>query len=276
MTRRATPVPLLDPQRAAPQDFEDEGAERIRELRDALAELQAFNASLSHDLRSPIGAIVNFASLLRDTQGERLDDDGRAFLERIESAAQRALARLDALIFLSRLGRRALSTEEVDVEAEVRLVFERLEQRRGTGPVELALQALPRCATDPELLRAVLEPLLDNAVKFSSAREKPRIEVGWLRCERAAGGAYFVRDNGVGFDAEHADQLLRVLESLHLPGLFGGAGLGLAIAARALRRLEGRLWAESAPGQGAAFYFTLSDDGEDDGSLGDAGSARRL
>lgn len=240
-------------------------AERTRELRDAVADLDAFNASVSHDLRSPIGAIANFAALVRVTQADRLDQDGKDFLRRIESAAQRALARMDGLLLFARVGRQRIERENVDVARLGGRVFREVQRAYpGTSFGLTVDDGVPPAHADARLVELLLRQLLENAAKFSAASSEPQIELGARRHEASGERVYFLRDNGVGFDPRHAERLFGLFERAHRSGEYDGAGIGLALASRIVRRHDGRIWAESAPDHGATFFFTLeaiADDG---------------
>lgn len=247
----------LHASRDSRSSVEAQVAQRTRELREAVGELDAFNASVSHDLRSPIGAIVNFSSLLRVTQGERLDAEGLAFVARIESSAQRALARMDGLLLFSRVGRQPLAPESVDVAAAARRTFEEVRQARHADGLELLVNGIPAAWADARLVDLLLRQLFDNAAKFKGPAGRAQVALGTVRETESDEVVYFVRDNGVGFDPKHAERLFGLFEKAHRSGEFDGAGIGLAIASRIVRRHGGRIWAESAPGRGATFYFTL-------------------
>jgi light-regulated signal transduction histidine kinase (bacteriophytochrome) len=167
---------------------------------------------------------------------------------------------MDGLLAFSRLGRRPLARERVDVAALVRTLFGQVRESMPEKPIELVVGELPPAAADPAMLEALLRNLVTNAVKFSREREKARVEVGWVLDVSEAGAeqtAYFVRDNGVGFDPRFAEKMFGVFERLHAD--FEGTGVGLALVARIARRHGGRVWAEGEPGRGATFYFTLAE-----------------
>jgi signal transduction histidine kinase len=243
-------------------DLEREVRDRTEELREAVLDLEAFNVSVSHDLRSPIGAIVNLTSVLRETQAERLDAGARELLRRIESSAMRALARMDGLLDFSRLGRRALRREPADLHRMAWRIAQEIRQSEAGARVEFVLHPVPGAHGDAAMIEALLRNLLSNAAKFSRGEEKPRVEFGVLPADGSAEAVYFVRDNGVGFDPRFADKLFGLFERQHHASEFEGTGVGLAIVSRIVRRHEGRVWAESQPGKGATFFFTL---GEADG-----------
>ena len=254
---RAQPPSSARSERSA--DPERDVLARTEELREVVLDLEAFNVSVSHDLRSPIGAIVNLTSVLRETQGERLDPAAQELLRRIDSSAHRALARMDGLLDFSRLGRRPLRRGAVDLHRLAWRIAQEIRQSEAGARVEFVLHPVPAAHGDPAMVEALLRNLLANAAKFSRGEEKPRVEFGALPADENAEAVYFVRDNGVGFDPRFADKLFGLFERQHHASEFEGTGVGLAIVSRIVRRHEGRVWAESQPGKGATFYFTLSD-----------------
>ena len=237
----------------------NEGLEqRVRERTAALEasnrELEAFSYSVSHDLRAPLRGIDGFAHILAEDYGSRLDDTARGHLERIRRASQRLSQTIDDMIELARITRMPLHRREVDLSALARTTLMELSQASRHRP-EVVIAESVTAQADPALLRIVLENLLDNAWKFSSRTPGALIEFGMAE----AGGkrAYFVRDNGAGFDPAYADKLFKPFQRLHQPDEFAGTGIGLATVQRIVQRHGGRVWAEGAPGKGATFWFTL-------------------
>lgn len=228
-----------------------------QEVADARDELDAFNYSVSHDLRSPIGAILNFTTVLQEDFGEELDPEAREILDRIRRSADSALALLDGLLRFSRIGRQEMRPVALDPAPLVREAWRLV---RPTGPaaatVELHVGALPEVTADAALLRAAFVELLGNAVKFGRGREKLIVSVDGRREED---GTVLLRvaDDGAGFDPRWTGKLFRVFERLHSRDEFPGAGLGLAAVRRIVERHGGRVWAESPPGEGARFHLVL-------------------
>jgi signal transduction histidine kinase len=218
------------------------------------AEDESALRSFSHDLRSPLGAVVNFASVLEQDHGEQLDEEAHRLLARIRRAAHSALALLEGFTRLSRMAREPLRAERVDAETLARDALASLPP--ALRPAELSLGALPAAFADPALLRACFAELLANAAKFSGGREKAQVAVGGRR-EPDGGVVYWVADEGVGFDPRFAGRLFRAFERLHARDEFPGAGVGLAIVRQAAERHGGRVWAEGEPGGGARFYLAL-------------------
>ena len=224
--------------------------ERTAELEAANRELQAFSYTVSHDLRAPLRAIIGFSAILQKTVTA---SEEQALLGRIARNAQRLGRMVDDLLEFSHLGRGELTVERFDPNP---LVAEAIESARASYPrAVVTAQGLPEMTGDRGLLLQVFENLLGNALKFSAKVDAPRVEVGATVLDGET--AFFVRDNGAGFDMKYADELYAVFRRLHPPDEFEGTGVGLATVHRIVARHGGRIWAESAPAAGATFYFTL-------------------
>jgi signal transduction histidine kinase len=240
-------------------DLEGLVRERTRLLEATNHELEAFAYSVSHDLRTPLRAIDGFSHLLVRQHGAALPPSAQELLQRVQENAQRMGHLIESLLALSRLGRRQLAPGRVDVSALAREVLGELAQaepgRRVAATVEPGLSA----TADPDLMRVLLENLLGNAWKFTAQRSKARIEVA---ADPAAAGTFVVRDNGAGFDMDHAGSLFQPFQRLHSGEEFEGTGVGLATVQRIVQRHGGRVWAEAEPGKGAAFFVWLPQPGE--------------
>jgi PAS domain S-box-containing protein len=223
-------------------------------LRSSNQELEAFSYSVSHDLRAPLGAVTGFSSALALKLVGHPDERVAHYLARIQAAVGKMEQLIEALLSLARVARAPLHYARVDLGALARESLETLQlqepQRNVTVQVEEGLVA----HGDNGLLRAVMENLLGNAWKFTSQREEGRIEVG-----RVGSGVFCVRDNGVGFDMAYATRLFGAFQRLHTEAEFPGTGIGLATVRRIVARHQGRVWAESRVGEGATFFFTLSE-----------------
>lgn len=194
--------------------------------------------------------------MLEDYEG-KLDEEGKLYLRRTKNASQRMGHLIDDLLNLSRMTRSEMRRESVDLSALVNAVVEEL---RGTWPehdVDVVVEEGLVANGDESLLRVALQNLLGNAWKFTRDQPDPRIEFGMLEHEDAP--AYFVLDNGVGFDMAYADKLFGAFQRLHSTGEFEGTGIGLATVQRIIHRHDGRVWAEGETGKGATFFFTLSE-----------------
>jgi light-regulated signal transduction histidine kinase (bacteriophytochrome) len=229
--------------------------ERTAQLEDAILEFETFNYSVSHDLRSPLGAIINLTAILEEDQLALLDDTGRDCLRRIIGSATAALALTDGILAFSRSGRRETRIELVRMQALCEDVAAELAAARPESDCSFRIGALPDVEADPELMRIVVANLLGNACKFVAKGSHPAVEVGGASTAHEV--VYFVRDGGIGFDMKYADRLFRPFERIHGDPQYAGHGLGLAIVARIVRRHGGRVWAESQPGLGATFSFAL-------------------
>ena len=231
--------------------LEQRVAQRTADLISTLKELEEFTYSISHDLRTPLRAMGGFARMVLDDDAERLSDEARRKLGVVEINARKMGQLVDGLLTLARVSRADVSQEPVDM-------------RELANSVALELKTLyPNCSTqveeiplgngDSNLLRQALFNLLENALKFSSKSVSPKVSVAWDASKRA----YVVSDNGVGFDMRFVGKLFRNFERLHTEAEYPGTGIGLVIVKRVLDRHSGRVWAESAPGSGARFYFSL-------------------
>jgi PAS domain S-box-containing protein len=228
---------------------------RTQQLNEANEELRAFSYSVSHDLRAPLRAINGFASILNEDAGHKLSEGERGLLERCIAASRRMGELIDDLIGLARVGQRELDARPADLTALAREVATSVAALHPERHVEIAVQPGLTATCDRDLLRIVFDNLLGNAWKFTGRRSDARVEVG--EEDTPEGPAFFVRDNGAGFDARYASQLFRPFQRLHSENEFPGTGIGLATVARVVARHGGRIWAESQPGHGATFRFTL-------------------
>jgi PAS domain S-box-containing protein len=247
--------------------------ERTRELSTAHRDLEEIVYSVSHDLRTPLRAVDGFSHAVLERCGDELGEDGRSDLERVRAAAQRMEALIDALTTLSGSHRRPMHRQEVDLSGIARARLAELSARDPERRVTTRVEEHCVAHADPELAGVVLTALLDNAWKFTSKKATATISFGSTRIDGRR--AYYVRDDGAGFDQAYSSQLFRPFHRLHDSREFPGLGAGLAAAGRALRWMGGEYWAEGAPGEGATFYFALASDpsldDEPSGSQDEAG-----
>ncbi len=225
------------------------------QLETANAELDAFAYSVSHDLRAPLRSIDGFGQALLEDYGSHLDAAARGHLDRVRAASQRMAGLIDDLLGLSRVTRAELRRERVDLSALAQSVAAELQEADPKREVEFAIAPGLVVEADPHLLRLVLENLLGNARKYTAKRPHARIEFG--ATERDGRLAYYVRDNGAGFDMAYAGKLFGAFQRLHSAAEFEGTGIGLATVQRIIHRHGGRVWAEGVVGEGATFSFTL-------------------
>ncbi|HEY2461770.1 MAG TPA: PAS domain S-box protein [Candidatus Acidoferrum sp.] len=226
-------------------------------LIEANKELESFSYSVSHDLRAPLRGIDGFSHALLEDYSARLDDNAKDYLHRIRAATQRMGILIDDLLNLSRVNRGAMHTQNLDISAMAHAVAGDLRKAQPERQLELCIEDGIHAVADPNLIRIVLENLLSNAWKFTSKRPTAHVQFG--RAQFNGTCAYFVRDDGAGFDPNYADRLFGAFQRLHSTTEFPGTGVGLATVQRIVRRHRGRIWAESALNQGATFYFTLAE-----------------
>jgi PAS domain S-box-containing protein len=235
-------------------NLETRVAARTAALERANRELESFSYSVSHDLRAPLRAINGYAKVLLDEERGRLGEEGQRMLDRIAYNADRMGELIDDILDYSRVGRSEMHLRDVDLERLLGHVVARL--RESHPRVKFFSSGLPVVLGDATMLEQILQNLLDNACTYTANTEDPRIEIAAET--RAGEQLILVRDNGVGFDMEHAGRLFGLFQRLHAPVGRDGTGVGLAIVKRLVERHGGRIWAESAPGEGACFYFSLA------------------
>ncbi|HET7197772.1 MAG TPA: ATP-binding protein, partial [Burkholderiales bacterium] len=236
-------------------DLERRVAARTKELEAANKELEGFSYSVSHDLRAPLRGIMGFAAAVVEDHGAELSDEARRRIGIVQSEARRMGQLIDDLLAFSRLGRQALQTTSLDMTKLAQTAFDDLRAQHDGQEVDLHLGTLPGARGDRVLLGQVWMNLLSNALKYSSKRETPRVDVSATTDEKEH--VYFVRDNGAGFDPRYQSKLFGVFQRLHDSSEFPGTGVGLALVQRIVARHGGRVWAEGKPNGGATFYFTL-------------------
>ena len=228
---------------------------RLAELAETNAELESFSYTVSHDLRAPLRHVGGFVRLLAEGAEGKLDADTAKYLPRIADAATRMGQLIDALLDFSRLGRAGLHPTQLNLEKLIEEIRTHLEPDLAGRVIEWKTGPMPMVQADPAMLRQVLVNLIENAVKFTRTRPAALIEI---TCESgSAEHVVHIRDNGEGFDPRYADKLFGVFQRLHSVKDFEGTGIGLATSRRIVHRHGGRIWAESQPGQGADFYFSL-------------------
>jgi signal transduction histidine kinase len=237
--------------------LEERVQQRTTQLREANLELEAFSYSVSHDLRSPLTSIAGFSGMLAEevTAGSA-GEKSLYYLKRIRAGVQQMSDLIDSLLSLAQISRTIMRHEKVDLSAVVQAIMSTLVEHEPERVVELVVQPLLFAHGDRTLLRQVLANLLGNAWKFCGKKPKTRIIFG---CESYAPNetVYFVKDNGAGFDMAYVDKLFSPFQRLHAEQEFKGSGVGLATAHRIVTRHGGKIWAESEPGQGSTFYFTV-------------------
>jgi PAS domain S-box-containing protein len=242
------------------QTLEARVIERTQELELANQEMEAFTYSVSHDLRAPLRAIDGFSDALLEEYRDKLDEDGKTYLRYLQEGSHEMSDLIDGLLSLSRSTRGELSKERVALSVLADAVISELRKSEPDRRVTVRLAAGVEASADTGLLKIAMENLLGNAWKYTSKCSDARIEFGVE--EEGSEKVYFVRDNGAGFDMAYAEKLFLPFHRLHKTDEFPGIGIGLATVQRVVRRHGGHIWAESAVGKGATFYFTLGDEGQ--------------
>ena len=233
-------------------ELEKKVQSRTQELEAVNKELEAFSYSVSHDLRAPLRAVSGYAMMLKEDYEEQFDEEAKRITGNILINVKMMGQLIDDLLAFSKLGKREVRKQITNMKE---LVAAAVAELSPDEKYRLDIGEMPWCKGDSDLLKQVWINLIGNAVKYSSKRADPQISIGSV--EDAAGPIYYVRDNGAGFDSKYADKLFKVFQRLHSHEEFEGTGIGLALVKRILDKHKGQIWAESSPGNGAAFYFRL-------------------
>jgi len=227
--------------------------QRTAELEATNRELEAFSYSVSHDLRAPLRTIDGFSLALEEDYGNIVGPEGKDYISRVRVGVQRMGGLIDALLQLSRITRSEIEREPVDLTELAESVVAQVKLQNAGQTIHFTVEPGLTANADPKLLRVALENLFNNAVKFSSRKPESEIYFGWDEAQNA----WFVRDNGAGFDMHYKDKLFGAFNRLHGDKDFKGSGIGLATVARVIRRHHGNIWADSTVGTGATFWFSL-------------------
>lgn len=242
--------------RALNRELEQRVSERTRALSDAMKELESFSYAVSHDLKAPLRGIDGYSRILQEDYGDRLDDQARRFLGNIRNGAAQMHALIEDLLAYSRMERRSLESSRVDLGELVKSVLARRADELAAASVQV-IGEVPSLVVraDRQGLDLVLRNLIDNALKFSRDARPPVISLS----TRVDGDrvTLSIRDNGIGFDMKYHERIFEIFQRLHRSDEFAGTGVGLALVRKAMQRMGGRVWAESAPGEGACFNLEL-------------------
>ncbi len=230
---------------------------RTRKLQQSNQELESFSYSVSHDLRAPLRTINGFCQALQDDYADLLDDTGRNYLDRVLGASRRMSGLIDDLLRLSRVSRSELNWQSVNLSELVNGLLHKLQEQEPERRVKTDIAPDLVASGDPALLSILLDNLVSNAWKYTAGTAQARIEFGLTRVNGES--AWYIRDNGAGFDMQYAENLFIPFQRLHRAQDFEGAGIGLATAQRIVHRHHGRIWGEGHLNEGAVFYFTLKD-----------------
>lgn len=229
---------------------------RTAELHDTNKELEAFTYSVSHDLRAPLRHIQGYLELLTEDTSNQLSDEGKRYLEIVSTSSREMNTLIDDLLAFSRISRADMQLQEVDMDTLVHATIESLRQDLKNRAIDWHIGELPPVCGDPALIKLALLNLIGNAIKYTRQREQARIDIGFQPTDEGE-SAYFIKDNGAGFDMKYIDKLFGVFQRLHRHSEFEGTGIGLANVKRIISKHGGKVWAQGQVDQGASFYFTL-------------------
>jgi light-regulated signal transduction histidine kinase (bacteriophytochrome) len=236
-------------------ELENRVIDRTRQLEMTNRELEAFSYSVSHDLRAPLRSINGYTTALQEDLAGTLSEETRGYLQRIAANIKRMDELINALLDLSRLGRKPLEYQWIQLADVIRAAWEDVCHEAGSRKISIQIDDPPDCSADRVLLKQVYVNLLSNAIKYTRLQPEAAIHAGWTDDKDKI--VYWVKDNGVGFDMQYADKLFGIFQRLHRSDQFEGNGVGLSIVQRIVFRHGGHIWAEAYPNQGATFYFTL-------------------
>ncbi|MFA6945158.1 MAG: PAS domain S-box protein [Pedobacter sp.] len=237
------------------EELENKVLARTEQLEQANRDLEAFSYSVSHDLRAPLRAVNGFSTMLYELYRDKLDERAERLMTTIVSSTVNMGMLIDDLLKFSRLGRRELNIQPVNMDTLVRECVREIRLSDPALNTEIEIETLPPCLGDQLVLRQVWMNLIGNAVKYSSKVDSPRISVTFKEAKQKV--TYIIEDNGVGFDMQYIDKLFGVFQRLHRQSEFEGTGIGLAIVKRIIDKHNGKVWAVGETGKGATFYFTL-------------------
>jgi light-regulated signal transduction histidine kinase (bacteriophytochrome) len=218
-------------------------------------ELESFSYSVSHDLRAPLRSIDGYTRILQEDYGAKMDEEGHRIMKTIMNNAQKMNKLIDDLLSFSRLGKQSLDKVELDMNVIFSSIINDMKSHGPGEKTEFELKPLLNAWADRNLITQVIVNLLGNAIKYSSKKDHPRVEIGSYKEKDMH--VYYIKDNGTGFDMAYYDKLFGIFQRLHSPSEFEGTGVGLAIVQRIVNRHQGRVWAEAVPDEGATFYFSL-------------------
>jgi signal transduction histidine kinase len=236
-------------------ELEQRVHDRTLELEALNKELETFSYSVSHDLKAPLRSINGFSQALSESAQGKLDDEEQSYLKIICDNTKRMGSLIEALLKLAHLSRTELCYQDVNLSQIAEAVIRNYRIQEPHREVDVVIQHDIFAAGDLQLLRVIMDNLLGNAWKYSSKKEEAHIEMGVIQEDFKL--VYYIRDNGAGFDMSHASKLFGAFQRFHSSSEFQGTGIGLATVARIIARHHGKIWAESEPGQGTTFYFTL-------------------
>lgn len=227
----------------------------LEEALRANKEMEAFSYSVSHDLRAPLRAIDGFTQILVEDNAEKLDDEGKRVASIIRASTVKMGKLIDDLLSFSHLGRQEIKKNQVDIKSLVNNIYIELKKNTPDKNIEFVLNDIPNAMADKDMMSVVWTNLISNAIKFTSKKDNPKIEIGGKVYNNII--TYYVKDNGAGFDMKYIDKLFGVFQRLHSIDDFEGTGVGLANVKRVIERHGGKVWAEGKVGEGATFYFSL-------------------
>ncbi|MDP1622984.1 MAG: PAS domain S-box protein [Bacteroidales bacterium] len=238
------------------EELERQVKQRTIMLEAAIKDLESFSYSVSHDLRAPLRAIDGFSNVLLEEYSGKLDQEGKRLLQVILQGAKNMGHLIDDLLAFSKIGQQDLSKSIIEMKPLAKYVFHEIASEKERARISFSIADIPDADGDKHMIEQIWRNLISNAVKYTSKTETPVIEIGSKK-EKGT-DVYFIRDNGVGFDMKYYTKVFGVFQRLHSVKEYEGTGVGLAIVNTIVAKHGGRIWAESKPGEGSVFYFSLA------------------
>jgi light-regulated signal transduction histidine kinase (bacteriophytochrome) len=238
------------------EHLEEKVEERTAELEEAIRELEGFSYTVSHDLKAPLRSIIGYSNILLEDHREALDEDAQDVLDVIIRNTEKMRQLIDDILQMNRLGRKALTIEEVSLSTTANRVYRKLKGMTTGRKVDFEISgSLPKIQADPTMMEQLFSNLISNAIKFTANREIAQISVNYEQMN----GQHIVsvKDNGAGYDQRYADKLFQIFQRLHSGNEFPGSGVGLAICKRIMDKHNGKIWSESVLDEGATFYISF-------------------
>lgn len=237
------------------EDLEKRVTERTRQLKAVNAELESFSYSVSHDLRAPLRAIQGYAGILAEDYSEKLDAEGKRVISVISANVKKMNQLIEDLLTFARTGKQELNKSDLNMNNLVNSVVKEQVEHLPERNISIDIKTLPDITADESMIRQVITNLLSNAIKYSSKKDKSEIEIGSFMKENDT--AFYIKDNGTGFNMDYYNKLFKVFQRLHSPAEFEGTGVGLALVQRIINKHGGSVWAEGKENEGATFYFSI-------------------
>ena len=243
------------------KELETRVEERTAELRETNQDLSAYNHSISHELRTPLRPIRSLTHILKDRYADQISQEAHQILDEIDHSSSQMMNLIEGLLTFSRTGQKQVEKEEVNMKEFIQMVYASIKpaNQDQANNINLVIETLPHACIDKKMFNHVIQNLLSNAIKYAADRNP--INIRWQSWQGDGEVIFAIHDNGIGFEPSKKEEIFKAFQRLHARTKFEGSGIGLAITERILRKHDGKIWAESTPGEGSSFYFSLPSNG---------------